>query len=226
MTSGPAYFPKRFTRIDALTRPDHYYLEEGDHCYFLGEYTARKGFSHSATNKLIINFKKPMDRRGRPEWRYKHQSIETAATALYDALAGTNLDAVSFVPVPPSKARPDPLYDDRVAETLRIFSELNRTKLNREVHICEAVVQSCSMEAAHDGSARPNPPELVANYQIDAAHAKLLRTHAFIFDDVLTTGCHYKAMVRRIADCSPSTSCVGLFLARRAPEAVDFAAMF
>ena len=199
MTSGPAYFPKRFTRIDALTRPDHYYLEEGDHCYFLGEYTARKGFSHSATNKLIINFKKPMDRRGRPEWRYKHQSIETAATAL---------------------------YDDRVAETLRIFSELNRTKLNREVHICEAVVQSCSMEAAHDGSARPNPPELVANYQIDAAHAKLLRTHAFIFDDVLTTGCHYKAMVRRIADCSPSTSCVGLFLARRAPEAVDFAAMF
>jgi hypothetical protein len=226
MTSSPASFPKRFTKIDALTRPDHYYLEEGDHCYFLGEYTARRGFSHSATNKLIINFKKPMDRKGKPEWRYKQQSIETAANALYDALTGTDLDAVSFVPIPPSKTKVDPLYDDRVAATLRVFTELNRTKLSRRVHVCEAVVQICSTDAAHDGGARPNPSEVLANYQIDPVQSNLLRNRVFVFDDVLTTGCHYKAMLRCLVDCSPSLSCAGLFLARRAPEAVDFAAMF
>ena len=60
-------FPHRLTRIDALARPDHGYLTEDDHCYFIGEYTARKGFAYSASNNLLLNFKKGMDRRGRPE---------------------------------------------------------------------------------------------------------------------------------------------------------------
>jgi len=37
MTSGST-FPQRLTKIDDLTRPNHYYLTAGDHCYFLGEY--------------------------------------------------------------------------------------------------------------------------------------------------------------------------------------------
>ena len=64
MTS-PGAFPNRLTKIDDLTRPDHSYLTEGDACYFIGEYTARLGFTYSATNNLILNFKKPMDRRDR-----------------------------------------------------------------------------------------------------------------------------------------------------------------
>jgi hypothetical protein len=67
MTSGST-FPRRLTKIDDLTRPDHSYLTAADVCYFLGEYTARKGFAFSATNRLIFNLKKSMDRRGRSEW--------------------------------------------------------------------------------------------------------------------------------------------------------------
>lgn len=226
MTLDAASFPKRFTKIDALTRPDHYYLDEDDSCYFLGEYTARKGFSHSATNRLIINYKKPMDRRGKPEWKYKQQSIEAAASALYTALAGTDLSDVSFVPIPPSKAKGDALYDDRVAATLRIFTDMNRVQQNREVHICEAITQISSTEAAHDGSARRNPAELQSIYTINASQVTGLRNRVFIFDDVLTTGCHYKAMVACLQQHSSTVVCAGLFLARRAPEAVDFAALF
>ena len=118
MSSGST-FPQRLTEIDDLTRPDHSYLELSDRCYFLGEYTARKGFSFSATNHLIHNFKKPMDRRGRPEWPYKEQAIQNAATALRAAFLPEGLSVLTLVPIPPSKAKTDPLYDDRMVQMLR-----------------------------------------------------------------------------------------------------------
>ena len=85
MTSDVA-FPDRLTEIDELTRPDHSWLTADDRCYFLGEYTARQGYAYSPTNDLILNFKKPPDRQGRPEWRYKELAIQRAATAFRLAL--------------------------------------------------------------------------------------------------------------------------------------------
>ena len=116
-TSGST-FPQRLTKIDDLTRPDHSYLTAADDCYFIGEYTARKGYAFSATNNLIVNLKKPMDRRGRPEWPYKGSAIETAAAMFRSALKDKARETLTFVPVPPSKAKGDPLYDDRVEQVL------------------------------------------------------------------------------------------------------------
>jgi len=73
----------RLSQIDELTRVDHWYLEDGDQCWYLGEYTARKGYAGSETNNLILNLKKPMDRRERPEWRYKERAIATVASVLH-----------------------------------------------------------------------------------------------------------------------------------------------
>ena len=94
-------FPRRLTRIDALARPDHGYLTKEDRCYFIGEYTARRGYAYSASNNLLLNFKKGMDRRGRPEWRYKAKAIREAASAFRAALADGDLDQLTFVPIPP-----------------------------------------------------------------------------------------------------------------------------
>ena len=80
MTSAST-FPKRLTKIDDLTRPDHSYLTPEDACYFLGEYTARKGYAFSATNHLIQNFKKSLDKRGTAQWNYKGVAIRDAAAA-------------------------------------------------------------------------------------------------------------------------------------------------
>jgi hypothetical protein len=68
MTFGST-FPKRLTKLDELTRPDHSYLTAEDDCFFLGEYTARGGYSFSDTNQLVLNFKKDMSKRGQPEWK-------------------------------------------------------------------------------------------------------------------------------------------------------------
>jgi hypothetical protein len=72
--------PTKLTRVDSLLLPDHYYLDADDECYFIGEYTARAGFAFSATNDLIQNLKKPMDRRDRPEWKYKEWRLPKQQT--------------------------------------------------------------------------------------------------------------------------------------------------
>jgi hypothetical protein len=85
MTSAST-FPQRLTEIDDLTRPDHFYLMADDACYFLGEYTARKGFAFSPTNQLVLNFKKSLVKRGSQQWKYKEQAMGQAATAFRAAL--------------------------------------------------------------------------------------------------------------------------------------------
>ena len=49
--------PERLTGIDDTNRGQHYYLEEGDRCWFIGEYFAGKGYEGGGTNQLIFNLK-------------------------------------------------------------------------------------------------------------------------------------------------------------------------
>ena len=79
-------FPRRFTEIDDLTRPDHFYLTADDSCCFIGEYTVRRSYACSSANSLPLNFTKTVDRRGRPEWRHKKQAIRQAADAFRTSL--------------------------------------------------------------------------------------------------------------------------------------------
>jgi hypothetical protein len=226
MTSAQSSFPQRLTRIDELTRGDHHYLEAEDRCYFLGEYTARMGFAHSATNNLIINFKKRLDRQGTPEWRHKGLKITAAASAMFNALRQNNLQTSTFVPVPPSKAQSDPMYDDRMEQLLQQLSGLVVRQSGIPLDIRLLVSQQQSTAAAHDGGPRPNPDQLAALYTVN--HGKLagVRPTVVICDDVLTTGSHYKAMCRVLRPHLPDATFVGLFLARRTPEATDFSEFF
>lgn len=205
---------KRVLAIDALALPDHHYLDRGDTCYYAGEYTAGEGHAYSDTNQLILNLKKPVDRRGRPEWRYKEQAITQAAEIFRDALKPRA--QLVLVPVPPSKARTDPAYDDRMLRLLQHVS------VDRPYEVRELVVQAQSTVAAHLADRRPTPDELIANYRLDESLALPIPRNIFIVDDVLTTGCHYKAVKRVLQARFPDASIYGLFVARRVPKsAID-----
>lgn len=206
--------PNLFTEIDELSRPDHYWLTDEDRCYFLGEYTARQGYGYSRTNQLIWNFKKTLDRRGRPEWRYKEQAIQQAAARFRNAL-GEDPPAWAFVPVPPSKARTDPLHDDRLTRMLRAIWP------KRNTDVREMIVQAKSTKAAHGSDDRPTPEDLQDRYHIDNDLTTPEPTVIAIVDDVLTTGAHYRATRAILADRFPNAQIRGLFLARArwAPEA-------
>lgn len=58
-----------------LQSGQHFYLDEGDDCYFFGEYTARRGYNFGETNQLIYNLKKGMERAQMPDFVYKFVSV-------------------------------------------------------------------------------------------------------------------------------------------------------
>ena len=208
-------FPNRLSEVDDLTRPDHWYLTEDDRCYFIGEYTARQGFAYSATNSLLLNFKKTPDRRWRPEWRYKEHALQTAAAAFRRALIPAALDRLTFVPVPPSKAKGDSLYDDRLTRMLRAI----RTEPPLDVR--ELIVQTESTDAVHDSEVRPRPEVIEALYRIDEALTEPAPRHIAVVDDLLTTGAHFRAAKSLLSVRYPGVWVVGLFIARRVPDTAD-----
>ncbi|WP_052752552.1 hypothetical protein [Tatumella morbirosei] len=185
----------RLTQIDELTRPDHYYLDETDHCYFFGEYTARQGFSYSSTNQLILNLKKGNNEKGTFAYRYKGVAIQQVANLITSTI--TNLHDYTFVPIPPSKCSQDPAYDDRITAILRLCHQTNGN-----VQFREMISQRHSMGASHNSAARPSPAQIEENYEFNQEQANGIRGTIVIFDDVLTAGSHYKAMKDKIKNIS------------------------
>ena len=154
MTSGDTSFPSRLTKIDELTRGDHTFLLPEDECLFFGEYSARKGFSHSATNQVIANFKKPVKYRNTPSWKYKEREILAVANA-FSVNIGNSFSTLTLVPVPPSKIKVDTEYDDRLMSMLKEM----QAPLGLKPDIRELVIQTKPMPAAHDSITRPPPAE-------------------------------------------------------------------
>lgn len=220
MTSNST-FPKRLTIIDDLTRPDHYYLDADDTCYFLGEYTARKSYKFSATNQLISNLKKPVSVRREYQWRYKEQAIRQAAEALRFALSDEDLNSSTFVPIPPSKAKNDSLYDDRMLRILKAIRPQPR------LDIRELIIQKMSTNAIHlTEDRRPPPHDLLELYDIDGELLEPPPSNIVLFDDVITTGTHFKAAKKIIGEKFPNADILGLFIARRALDSIDMEDMF
>ncbi|MEO0551273.1 MAG: hypothetical protein AAFZ91_15250 [Pseudomonadota bacterium] len=213
-----SFFPRKLSKIDELHLPDHHHLNSQDHCYYLGEYTARAGYSHSPTNNLIINFKKPMNRRGGRQWVYKLKAIRKAAEVMSFALKDTDFESVSFVPIPPSKRKTDPEYDDRVAQTLRLA-------FGTRSDIIDALTIAESREAYHNDTNRC-PSALTDNLVVDLDELGKAKRTIVLFDDVITTGCHFRAMKDEILSIAPDKTIYGVFLARRVPNSADFSSFF
>ena len=194
----------RLIEIDDLLRTDHYHLEEGDECYCFGEYTSDKGYTYSNVNQLIINIKHaPRSRSGMIYW--KNRDIARAARMVNELQF---VDDAIVVPVPPSKTKSDADYDDRL---LRILEPLKGK-------VYELVYQTESYEPSHRAEDRITTRELIDIYHFDDVVADTLNSdpaHILIFDDVLTAGCHFKAMQSILAGHYPGANIVGLFIARR-----------
>lgn len=220
MAKSKGSFPRRATVVDDLTRPDHSYLDENDDCIFIGEYTARAGYQHSETNQLIHNLKKGMDRRERYEWRYKEQAIQQAAATFREVLSSKALTECTFVPIPPSKARSDAAFDDRMVQVV------NAIRPHGRIDARELLLQTRSTPAAHEGAQRPTPEEIATFYRINEDVAEPVPAKLVVIDDMLTTGAHFKAAKSVLVARFPGVRVFGLFVARRAIPETDFTSDF
>lgn len=123
-------------QIGDLERDDHWYLSTEHICYFFGEYTARGGYSASSTNQIIANIKKKPSLRTTGQWQYKVNDMRRVATAIRGAIKPDAYPRILFVPIPPSKLRTHPEYDDRIAVIARSISPQANVR-----ELIEAVVE-------------------------------------------------------------------------------------
>ncbi|MFZ5674364.1 MAG: hypothetical protein ACOZAM_15500 [Pseudomonadota bacterium] len=201
----------RLSRIDASNIGDHWYLQETDECYYLFEYTSHKNFSFSQTNNLISNLKKKPGGANRPGYHYKGRAIQECAQHLAATIDPAWLQTSTLVPVPSSKARGHPDFDDRIARICRSIRPVP------PLDVRELVRQTQSLVAAHevgDGQ-RPKPQDIRAVYEIDETLTNPVPLRIGIFDDVLTNGTHYRAMHAILSERFPGVPIVGIFIARR-----------
>ena len=199
---------EKFTQIEGTQLSDHWHLIPEDECYYLGEYTSRGGPLYSRTNQIVLNFKKSLARRDKSDWHYKGRAIRTIARLFSTLNSAFRRDAL-FVPIPPSKAKDDPGYDDRMTQMLQAVSS--------DLDVRELLIQSESSVAAHcqESGYRPSPDEIAARYYVDETLLRPDPKQIAIVDDLLTTGAHFRAATSVLGKYFPQTSMVGLFIARR-----------
>jgi hypothetical protein len=201
------------TRIDELTRSEHCHLTADDECFALREYLARGGWQAGETNQLIMNLKKNPDRRGLPEWHYKEGAIRRAGTELRAAFLSGGakwLDGAVLVPMPPSKAKTDAAYDDRMLRVVQVMSE------GTGAEVRELIVQQESTDPHHLQEHSRDIDAIVDNFEIDEAFCKPPPTRIALVDDVLTTGAHFRAGKLLLQGRFRKAHIIGVFIARRA----------
>lgn len=193
----------RLRQVDSLSRVEHHYLEPDDVVFYLREYTSGSGYSYGETNSRISNLKKGMNLKGTAQWPYKTRAISDCALELRASIGNPN--DYTWVPVPPSKAKGDPLYDDRLLQVLQ--------QAFPDADVREFITQRTSTVASHTTTSRPPPHVLQAGYQLDASLGAP-KGSVVVFDDILTTGSHFKAMQTSLL-AAFRADVFGLFLARR-----------
>jgi hypothetical protein len=188
------------------TRKDHYYMGADDDCYYFVEFIKGAGYGPPG-NSFINNLKKKPSKHGTYEWGHKLRAIDDAAETLRRELSKDWIENSTFVPIPPSKAKDHPEYDDRMSQVLN--------RLGQNVDVRELVYQKKSMDETHTLLARHSIEALAENYEIDEDEVRPKPKHIVIVDDVVTAGKHFRAMCKVLEERFPGVPVSGVFLARR-----------
>jgi hypothetical protein len=210
----------RLLKIDELVRDMHAHLREGDECYYFKEFTSEQGPKYSPGNSFVYNFKKSLDKKGQPDWQYKALAIRQLGELYCESFPHVlNIEECIIIPIPPSKIKSHPLYDDRLIQTLKIFA--NKFP---EADIREILSFRDNLRASHEGPPRPSPDEIFQNLVIDESLCQQKKAKIVLVDDVITAGAHFKACKAKILEYFPDAEVMGIFIARRIlpPPSADF----
>lgn len=210
--------PKKLWRIDDSTVGEHFSLTESDQCYYIWEYTARKGYDFSPANQLVFNLKiKPSAITKSPSRnRHKLESISHAGNALRALVTREFVEArATFVPIPCSKSSNDPDYDDRLPRVLaHAFQGWN-------ADVREMLRLTQSTPADHESADRLTFDELLRITELTKPVETAIRPVIVILDDVLNSGKHFKVAQSLIKGSCPNAEIRGVFLARCVREPIE-----
>lgn len=215
MTKFDESWSGKARRIGTLERGDHFRLTEEDRSFFFGEYTARAGFAHSSTNGLISNLKKKPSTKGTAQWSYKLLAIQEVAAVIKESMTPANLASVCFVPMPPSKTKDHPEYDDRMENVAAATGASDVRPILYSVF---------DREARHETTEPRDPDELRVQLQLNPTLIYPVPTNVILLDDMVTTGCGLIVAKEKLRTVWPDAKIVGLFVARRVLPKPDLSA--
>lgn len=194
---------KRWKEIDDSTRVTH--LEKEDKCFFAREFKRNQGYKAGETNSMIINFKMSPLKKNDKAWFFRNKDLKRLAAEASELL---KLDSnVHVTSVPSSKIPTDPLYDNRFED---FFSELK--KIRQNINIVFPIGNHQSVQASHHGGTR-DVDELIANMKWNG-FPNGAPEHLLVFDDILTSGAHFKAYKIFLRNNGFNGNVYGVFLAR------------
>lgn len=168
------------------------------------------GYSMSEANQKISNLKIPMSCKETGRWYYKQTAIQNFACDLAKFTMGfKTLEGLAFVPMPPSKRRDDPDYDDRV------FCACLTASTHTKIPTFDILEQKTSHKPYHEGNTTRNI-EMIQSNLLVAEDAIPDDIYAIILvDDVLTTGAHFVACSNVIESAYPTKIICGAFWAKQ-----------
>ncbi len=140
-----------------------------------------------------------------PQWKYKERAISEVGKILKEGLRDTPEPGTIIVPIPPSKPKKHPLYDDRHLQALK--------GLNYDVR--ELIMQNREREPLHGMKKRYRPSGLKRFFLIDESLVEPKPKHIVLFDDLLVSGTHFRVIKDMFDDRFPEAIVCGVFVARR-----------
>jgi len=191
-------------RIGRGERCQHSYLEANDLGYFLWEYYASEGRNGGPVNNLILDFK--LAPVGQDAQAAKERAMAYCADALGRPLISAGFRRATIVPIPSSKSKESAMSDPRLERTLRMV----RPPL---WDIRELISQERSVASEMKGI---TPAERASMWKLREESGAPEPTIIVVFDDLLTSGSHFKAAQIILGTRYPRAEIIGLFLARRA----------
>ena len=203
----------RFRRIGKSNIGDHHWLQPDDQCYYIKEYTSRKDFNYNKTNKLVGDLKKwptCLD-----EHEHKKSAILQCSRWLSKAINHEGLTTATLVPVPPSKAKADREYDDRMLRVCEGVCASFPVDMRELVLQRESTFTTHKNQNRNRGSSDNRFNNLYENYRVAEKGTEPRPSTIGIVDDILTTGAHFKAMKLILKKRFPDVPIFGFFITRR-----------
>ena len=197
----------RLSRIDDLTRREHYYLGDQDTCFYLGEYSARKGGAFGMTSVLVHDLLQPRDPAVSKQEYRKDRALGSVAQWLHEVFDPGNVGNVTFVPMPQSGSGIVTDTDDRMFRILR--------RSAKGLDVRKLIEVTGPAPTGDHANLRSGPNVLYENMRVVLSLIEPKPRVVFLVDDVLATGANFVAAKRRILQVMPDMPVFGLFVARK-----------
>lgn len=214
---------KLWKKIESPNLPK--YIEETDFCIYARDYISGKNYNYCETNQLISNFKKSgLKKDKKNEWMYRNRAIEQFKLEIQQLFkqlfkkpdSKNKLKIITAIPS--SKKKNEPEYNNRFED---LFNKLRKS----DSSLIEAwpVEIKKTIQASHRGGER-NPEYIKENY-VWKGFKKRLPKILFVFDDIITTGAHFRAMSDFLRDNKYKGHIIGIIWARAKEDDTEWLKM-